>query len=296
MSMGGSARARAVRWWLLCTVVPLALVGIGLWRWQQPRHDRELQELLNDLRASGVAVAQLPRGPLWLRANVPVSRHYLTRPQITVNGKMMAEPHLKRLVELGYADALVIWSTPGEPVSDAALALLGHCRRLDQLCLARTRVTDLGAAHLGDLRQLRLLDLSGTAVADAGLASVQHLRKLEELRLSDTRITDAGLVHLRRLRQLQKLNLAHTALTGTGLDALRDLQSLTTLNLADTAVDDAAMVHVGRLGALRWLDISRTRVTRMGLSPLRQCQELFNVTVAGTTIRDTDLADWWSRR
>ena len=51
--------------------------------------------------------------------------------------------------------------------------------------------------HLGELTQLKSLDLSNTRVSDAGLAHLRGLTQLQLLNVGNTQVSDAGSAHLR---------------------------------------------------------------------------------------------------
>jgi hypothetical protein len=110
----------------------------------------------------------------------------------------------------------------------------------------RGRRSDAELAHIGNLRRLESLDLSGTAVTDAGLAHLKGLTRLQSLRLSGTTVTDAGLAHLKGLTRLQTLTLDYTE------------------------VSDLCLPHLKGLNGLRFLSLFRTKANETGLEELRQ--------------------------
>ena len=63
---------------------------------------------------------------------------------------------------------------------------VSFCRLLD------LRKFRLGAQHLTQLKELRLLSLSGTQISDASIPILQQLTKLKELHLNHTGMTPAG--------------------------------------------------------------------------------------------------------
>jgi hypothetical protein len=88
----------------------------------------------------------------------------------------------------------------GAEVSDALLARIGNMAQLRNLNLGGTTVGNQGVAHLSGLTRLEELNLTGTQVSDAGLEHLAGLTELRELGLGADRITDAGLAHLHGLR------------------------------------------------------------------------------------------------
>lgn len=59
---------------------------------------------------------------------------------------------------------------------------------------------DADLIHLKELKKLRELDLSATNITDAGLEHLKGLRGLRSLRLQSTKVTDDGVNRLRRAR------------------------------------------------------------------------------------------------
>jgi Leucine Rich repeat len=65
----------------------------------------------------------------------------------------------------------------------AALAQVGRLRRLEELELSTSEVTDVGLKHLMGLTTLKKLDLGSTQVTDAGAQELQRaLPNLEIVR------------------------------------------------------------------------------------------------------------------
>ena len=79
-----------------------------------------------------------------------------------------------------------------------------------------TSITDLDIQAVGQLTELRDLQLSGTCVSDRGLASLQGLPNLRRVGLRGTSVTAAGLAFVTGLQQLGSLNLASTSVGSQG--------------------------------------------------------------------------------
>jgi hypothetical protein len=127
------------------------------------------------------------------------------------------------------------------PVSDRHLVVLSRLRRLENLDLSFTSITNAGLANIEVLAELRVLSLSHTNVDDAGMLHLSALTRLEELILDNTAVSDHGLVHLENLTALRRgLGLAHTRVTDAGLERLIHLTRLRYLNLSWTSVTPAA--------------------------------------------------------
>jgi len=73
-------------------------------------------------------------------------------------------------------------------------------------------------SHLGGLRHVKWLSIGTT---DDGLKHVGKMRKLIMLDLSGSRITDAGLVHLYKLSELRQVFVSETQVSEQGRQDLR---------------------------------------------------------------------------
>ena len=109
-----------------------------------------------------------------------------------------------------------------------ALEHLPARKKLEQLHLNASKVTDNDLVYLKGLHQLRELYLSKTPITDAGLVHLQNLKNLQTLNLSETKITDAGLIHLKEMTRLEYLFLLQTQINGTGFKHLHNLDSTST--------------------------------------------------------------------
>jgi Leucine rich repeat len=116
-------------------------------------------------------------------------------------------------------------------------------------------LSDASKAQLGEMQQLRSLDIGNTDFDDAGLVHVGRLTRLRELRLSRTLITDAGLAHLRGLHNLETLYLDRTRITDAGLAQLAALGGLRKLDLSGTSISDAGLPHLKQLPRLETLTV-----------------------------------------
>jgi hypothetical protein len=104
---------------------------------------------------------------------------------------------------------------------DKELALLAPiAKHVLWVDLARSQVTDAGAATLAKLSSLERLHLENTKLTDAGLAQLAGLKSLEYLNVYGTKITDAGLGKLATCSALRKAFVWQTAVTKEGAKSL----------------------------------------------------------------------------
>ncbi len=130
--------------------------------------------------------------------------------------------------------------------------------------------TDRELGRAGSLSRLEQLSLARSRISDAGLAHLRGLAHLSWLNLCDTKITDAGLVHLEGLTTLEGLDLSFTPVTDAGLAHLKGLKGLTELDLSGTRITDAGLTHLKGLSNLAQLRVLRTHVTGAGIQSLKQ--------------------------
>jgi hypothetical protein len=115
----------------------------------------------------------------------------------------------------------------GPLASDSVLVHVGRIRRLEVLILTGGSMTDAGLIHLKGLTRLRWLALDRNSiyqtsyVSDAGIENLKSLPNLRRVFLYGPGVTDVSLAHLRGLANLEDLRLDSTRVTA---GALQDLQ------------------------------------------------------------------------
>lgn len=135
----------------------------------------------------------------------------------------------------------------GNKMSGTALPLLKLIPRLRELSVGgqqRTdsglwsvNVTDYNVGSIADLRDLKVLDLSGTAISDRGVAQLARLKCLESLNLSRTKATSKGVAALSEIPSLRHLKLGQTAnIDDSVLDVCQKLENLEVLELQETKI------------------------------------------------------------
>ena len=157
-----------------------------------------------------------------------------------------------------------------------ALAGLRGAAGVVSLDLHDRPVGDEHLRLLGDLPELRRLDLAQTVVTDRGLDVIaRRYPTIRDLDLSATAITDAGLVPLAALPSLHSLTLVDSAVTDDGLSTLGGIAGLEILNLRGTAVGGRGLHHLAGLPRLRLLSLPRIdRGHRAGFAAARRDVEL----------------------
>ena len=132
---------------------------------------------------------------------------------------------------------------------------------LRHFVLLETKVTDAGLAHVKKCTKLESLNIHRLKIGNAGLAHLKDLTQMEVLVAGSTggEITDADLAHLARMNQLRTLDLSGNKITDVGLAHLKTFNGLRVLELSGTKITDAGLVWRSRSGLL-----NKQRVARVG--------------------------------
>lgn len=194
----------------------------------------------------------------------------------------------------------------GCSITDADMAPIGELRRVEELLLGRTRVTDV--RPLAAIEDLKFLLLANTLVDSKGIDGLQSLPNLTRLDLSSTPVDDVNC--LGKSRSLMYLNLSKTAVSSEGIQELQHLvtlehlvlnetnirnvsflsnaRSLRTLSLQSTLVDSAGIDGFHRLKTLQDLCLAHTRVTNV--TELQHCESLWRIDLQGSLVDESGIA------
>ena len=158
-------------------------------------------------------------------------------------------------------------------VTNGGLRHLAGMTSLKSLNLQGAAITNEGLSHLRNLTALEYLYLGSTDVTS--LADLGELKNLKHLDLSETRVDDAGLTALGTFPKLETLILSNTDVLGPGLAGLKDATQLSLLKLNGTRINDAALAELVELPKLRRLEVSSTRITDATLVRIARAKGLF---------------------
>jgi hypothetical protein len=101
-------------------------------------------------------------------------------------------------------------------IDQGAIGALTSARKLTDLWLADTNLTNDGLREVGKVTQLEWLTIGGTNVTDSGLASLVDLERLRALWIDRSTISDAGLLTLQHLVRLSSINRRESRVTDAG--------------------------------------------------------------------------------
>jgi hypothetical protein len=217
-----------------------------------------------------------------------------------VEAAIIREPHgadLRALVCWPYLTHLAVRDLDDEAAS--SLAAIQSLRTLaasrDGLTAAdgaSGRLTDRGAAYIGELGGLERLSLFNSDIGDEGARSLGRLVNLRELMLPGSKISDAGIDAIASMPRLERLDLSGCKVTNVGLCRLAQCRSLRSLGLRQTGVGDAGLICLADspiAPCLTELDLTLTMVTDDGVAALKACRRLETLRLVETVITDNSL-------
>ncbi len=123
-------------------------------------------------------------------------------------------------------------------------------------------ITDAGLARLGQLKNLKGIDLSGTAVTDDGLKLLAAMPHLIWVYLDGTNVSGSGLDHLGSHKHLMMLELNGCNLTPTGYRELIQIPTLISLGLNNSGCTDEDLGLLAKNTSLGVVRLNRSNVTK----------------------------------
>jgi Leucine-rich repeat (LRR) protein len=154
---------------------------------------------------------------------------------------------------------------------------------ITEVNLRKAEVDNALLIHVGNLKEVRQLDLSNAKIDDQGLRSIAHL-PLRELWLQNTKITDASAATIAGIKTLNFLQLNATKMSDEFLEKLASMPELADLGLRGTLVTGDGMQHLARHPKLKKLDVYQTAIDDVGVAWLIECKSLTHVGLSMTKI------------
>ncbi|MBT4864400.1 MAG: DUF1080 domain-containing protein, partial [Planctomycetaceae bacterium] len=159
----------------------------------------------------------------------------LRRPGAAITVEVQGKQSVVKSGEQLPADAFtVVWIDlyGRQNLTEVDLANVARFPSLNILYLDDAQLTDKMLRHIGGLRTLARLRLSGCDIGGKELGELlKGLTKLSWLALDGTQVSDADLQHLSGMQSLVTLNLLNTNVTGSNLEVLAGIKSLRTLSV-----------------------------------------------------------------
>jgi hypothetical protein len=125
--------------------------------------------------------------------------------------------------------------------SDGYLKYITPLSELKFVNLSRTEIRGENLDVLGELPQLRILDLRRNMLDAGAIAKLKHCRSLETLLLSETNLRDDDLNDLTVLNTLKYITLHRTSITDHGLEFLTQIKNLKYVSLFDTSTTESGI-------------------------------------------------------
>lgn len=151
-------------------------------------------------------------------------------------------------------------------------------RKIRELDLRNSQVTEAGLEVLGAFPRLRIVNLTGCQLTNSALKGLADCQELEVLILAETPIDNGGLIHLARLKNLRELDLSGTQISDAGFISLKDLPALESLKVNRNqnlqGREFGRIVEDGGFSGLRTLSISETHFPMQGLQSLQKLKKL----------------------
>jgi len=188
---------------------------------------------------------------------------------------------LKKLKELDLS---------GTKVTDEQLKTLGSLDSLEKLKLRNTQITGSGFASFSILDTLKDLDLSETKISDSELEFLAKFSKVKRLNLSNTKISGTGFKHLEGLNQIENLDLTGIPISEAGAKELKNLKSVQSINLAETPITNDGLAGLTGFEDLRTLHLWKTKISDSGLKHIQGITTLQNLSINLPGITDEGLA------
>ncbi len=127
--------------------------------------------------------------------------------------------------------------------------------------LPQNEITDAGLARLGNLRELKGIDLGGTDITDDGLRLLLAMPNLVWIYLDGTKVKGPGISYLRKHKHLSMLELNGCTILPIGYHELLKLRFLGSLGLRNSGTTDADLELLSGLSRLGILRLNKTEVS-----------------------------------
>ncbi len=154
----------------------------------------------------------------------------------TGDGRLKQLAEHPGLIGLGFRKPCTITAT--------GLAHLKKSPHLRSFMLNEVPITPEVAKAIGELHELRVLNIDGAPVTGEMVESFLPLKNLVGLSLQNTGLTDAEAAQIAKLSKLQTLFLDQSKITDQGLQSLKSLSGLTLLSVRGLNVSPQAIADL----------------------------------------------------
>ncbi|RMF90160.1 MAG: hypothetical protein D6741_17150, partial [Planctomycetota bacterium] len=159
--------------------------------------------------------------------------------ELDLQSTMVDDKGIEALVDLPALESLGLRRSA--QLTDEVISILLRFPKLSRLALLENDFSAEALSRLGEMKQLRLLDLRQCSNAPAALPKIAALPKLAAIKLGGYSVDDACLASLAECKSLRDVTIDEASITKAGLDHLREL-NLTSLTLSKCySLDDSAL-------------------------------------------------------
>jgi hypothetical protein len=191
--------------------------------------------------------------------------------------------HLARLKGL-------VWvSLVKASVTAEGLRWIGELPELRHLDLHQIPLTNEAIAHLAKLKKIETFFGTGPELTDASMAVFGSWEHLLQIRMRAAKVTDDGMAHLVKCRHLTNMFMP-SSITWKGIAHLRGLPLRGMVLCYNENIDDHALKMLAPLWAkmptLEFLDLSVIPISDVGLRHLHQVKQLTRTITESTNVTD----------
>lgn len=174
---------------------------------------------------------------------------------------------LKRREQLPYFRSMVL---NGSKITDQGLALLKDCRKIRELHLIGTHVSNKGLDCVSELTSLDWLVVEEGFVTDSGIRKLSSLSNLKSLQLVNTMVSEDGLTVIEHYPELTYLEAVSYHLGGSAVATIAAQPSLHSVRITSGAIEDDDFMEFASARSLRSLNYSFPRVSRRAGEELKE--------------------------
>jgi hypothetical protein len=181
----------------------------------------------------------------------------------------------------------------GAALTRSGLGLLGQLPNLRSVNLLGSGTQSAEWVGLAAATQIESLNLENTAINDASLAGVGALVNLKSLNLSKTHVTDVGFQHLVKLSKLESFSCADTPITGVGFEAFTKKYAgapLREINVNNTHFGAGGFPHIDGISTLETLVAGSAGVTDLAVQEIHRAKSLKSLRLGNNGLSDKGLS------
>lgn len=167
------------------------------------------------------------------------------------------------------------------PLNDKGLEAICKVGVTGRFWFAHTHFTNVGAAHLSRLTQLKAMGIGSMDKTSSGQSLVSLIKlPLEDLSILDKQVDSIGITYTSQIKTLKKLDIGNgPKLTDADVAALAAMPALETLRIGGAnQITDAGIANLEKSKSLKKLTLQRLRkVTPEAVAKLKKANPTLDV-------------------